>query len=80
MKGFEAGAEVFIVANGLRVRPVKIIEVIGGLYTLQFLDRPGATRLKRERLFRTKEEAETYINKGKPKKPGYRSPYSYGYY
>ena len=80
MKGFEAGAEVFIVANGLRVRPVKIIEVKSGLYTLLFLDRPGATRLKKERLFQTKEDAETYINKGKPKAPGFRSPYSYGYY
>ena len=80
MKEFEAGTEVFIVANGLRVRPVKIIEAAGGLYTLKFLDRPGATRLKKDRLFRTKEEAETYINKGKPKQPGFRSPYSYGYY
>ena len=46
MAAFNAGAEAFIVANGLKVRPVKIISVSGGLYTLMFRDGPGATRLK----------------------------------
>ena len=80
MSAFRVGTEAFIVANGIKVRPVRIVSVNSGFYTLRFLDGSGVTRLKKGRLYKTKEDAEDYIKNGKPKVRRYRSPYSYGYY
>lgn len=79
MKFFAPGTEAFIVANGRRVRPVKVLSEDCGLYTLLFTDNQGVVRLKKGRLFATKEEAESTIKK-KEELKGFRNPHSYGYY
>ena len=79
MAAFNAGAEAYIVANGLKVRPVKVISVSGGLYTLMFRDGPGATRLKEGRLYRTEEDAEGSIQTKIPEVMRLRNPHTMGY-
>lgn len=66
MAGFVTGAEAYIIANGTKVRPVRIIAQSGGLYTLLFKDGRGSTKLKKGRLYRTKEDAERSIESRKP--------------
>jgi len=80
MAGFDIGAEAFIVENKTRVRPVRIIAASGGLYTLGFLDGPGATRLKEGRIHRTREDAEGSVTiRRTPEVRGYRNPHTMGY-
>ena len=81
MTGFGTGAEAFIVENASKVRPVRIISESGGLYTLMFRDGPGAVRLKKGRLYRTREDAESSIRRIKePEVRGLRNPHTQGYY
>ena len=80
MAGLVSGAQAFIVANGTKVRPVQILAVSGGLYTLMFLDGHGSTRLKKGRLYKTKEDAERSIKRGKPAGRGFRNPHTCGWY
>ena len=80
MAAFNAGAEAFIVANGLKVRPVKVISESGGLYTLMFRDAPGATRLKEGRLYRTEEDAKGSIKTKIPEVRRLRNPHTMGYH
>ena len=80
MAGFVSGAQAYIVANGTKVRPVQILAVSGGLYTLMFLDGYGSTRLKKGRLYKTKEDAERSIKREKPAGRGLRNPHTCGWY
>ena len=58
MTNFKRGDEVFLIENGRIITPVKILNCVGGLYTIQFLKKSGATRVKAHRLFRTEQEAK----------------------
>ena len=78
MKFFAPGTDAFIVANGRRVRPVRILYEDHGLYTLLFLDNQGVSRLKKGRLFATKEDAEKTIKRNEEIK-GPRDPHSFGW-
>ena len=81
MDEFEKGADAYIIENTIRVRPVTVISSFGGLYTLKFKDGPGGTRLKKARLYRTAEDAESSMKpESKPAARPIRSPHSFGYY
>lgn len=58
MSNFKRGDEVFLIENGRIITPVKILNCAGGLYTIHFLKKSGATRVKAHRLFRTDQEAK----------------------
>ena len=79
MAGFVSGAQAYIVANGTKVRPVQILAVSGGLYTLMFLDGHGSTRLKKGRLYRTKEDAERSIKQKKSAGRVLSNPHTQGW-
>lgn len=79
MAAFNTGAEAYIVENGLKVRPVKVISVSGGLYTLKFRDGPGATRLKEGRLYRTEKDAQSSIKTKIPETRRLRNPHTMGF-
>ena len=78
MKFYRPGTEAFIVANGRKVRPVKILYEDHGLYTLLFTDNHGVVRLKEGRLFASKEDAEKTIKKHEEIR-GPRDPHSFGW-
>lgn len=57
---YEAGDIAYIVESKRFIREVKILKFSEDLYTLQFTDSGGGIKLRENRLFRTKEEAEQY--------------------
>lgn len=62
---YSVGDKAYITENNMKVRRVVVIRVSGEFCTLRFLDSNGGITLRTSRLYRTKEEAETVINKGK---------------
>lgn len=81
MEEFVKGADAYIIENTLKIRPVTVVSVYGGLYTLKFKDGPGGTRLKKNRLYRTLEDAESSKEFRSEQKTGhFRDPHSFGYY
>ena len=61
---------MFMIVNGLRIRPVKIIQSSGGLVTVAFTDvaRTACTRVRASRLYETEEEARAALEAAKAKK------------
>ncbi len=58
-KAFTVGQHVFIISNNSYVMEMKIMRISGDFYTLRSIDNPGSgIRLKKYRLFPTREDAE----------------------
>lgn len=55
---YKQGDKAFIVESKRFIREVEIVKFSGGLYTLRFTDSGGGIRLRENRLFTTKKEAE----------------------
>lgn len=60
---YKSGDKAFIIESKRFIREVEILKYSGGLYTLRFTDSGGGIKLRENRLFPTKDEAEK--NKGK---------------
>lgn len=76
---YNVGDTVYFVESQRIIREVKIIKCGGGFYTMKFIDGAGGIRLRENRIFGTKEEAEKSIQKVQPtptppRKTRYRSP------
>lgn len=77
---YSVGDTVYFVESQRIIREVKIIKCGGGFYTMRFVDGSGGIRLRENRLFGSKEEAEKSISKTRPtptpqKKMRCRSPW-----
>lgn len=55
---YKPGNRAFIIESKRFIREVEIVKFSGGLYTLRFPDSGGGIKLRENRLFSTKEEAE----------------------
>ena len=63
---YSVGDKAYITENNLKVRKVVVLRVSGEFCTLKFLDSyQGGLTLRESRLYKTQEEAEAVINKGK---------------
>ena len=60
---YNPGDTAYIIESGLFVREVEIVKAAGGFATLRFLDGEGGIRLRENRLYPTREDAEAYISK-----------------
>ena len=60
---YNVGDTVYFVESQRIIRKVKIIKCGGGFYTMKFVDCTGGIRLRENRLFGSKEEAENSIFK-----------------
>ena len=60
---FNPGDIAYFVESKWRVREVKILKLSAGFATIHFLDGEGGIRISVNRLFPTKEAAETSIKK-----------------
>lgn len=70
------GDRVYIVANNITVKELEIISVQGDYCTLRDLGRYGGIRLRKNRLFTTKDEAYQELKKHKGNSgSGYIRPY-----
>ena len=55
---YKNGDRVYIVANNVNVQVFEVLSAQGNFYTLRNLETYGAIRLRENRLFETREEAE----------------------
>ena len=60
-RSFKIGDRVHIVANNVKVQALEVMSVQGDFYTLRNLETYGAMRLRGNRLFATREEAENAL-------------------
>lgn len=51
----------YIIENNIKIVPVKILKYSSGFYTVKFLTKTGATRLKGHRIFASEEEAKSRL-------------------
>lgn len=64
MSKFKAGDEVYIIESNRFVRQGTIVTCTGGIYLFKYPG--GGIRVKENRLFTSKEEAQEEIDKCKP--------------
>ena len=62
--------KAYIIESNMKVREGGVLSGSGGLYLVRFIDSDGAIRVRGNRLYATKEEAEAKIPRKK-----YRTPY-----
>lgn len=77
---YNVGDTAFIVESQRIIREVKIIKCGGGFYTMKFVDGSGGIRLRENRLYSSKEEAEKSIQRVSltptpQRRTHYRSPW-----
>lgn len=78
-KRLEIGSHVFIIESNRIITEVIVIAERGDSCVLR-LPSGGAIRLRKSRIFETKEEAEGQIPKAKPVQSSFhRSPYYYSH-
>ena len=68
-KKYTVGQNVFIISNNSYIMEMKILRVAGDFYTLRSVENSGSgIRLKKHRLYPTKEEAEKAMNAERKKR------------
>ena len=77
---YNIGDTVYFVESQRIIREVKIVKCGGGFYTMKFVDGSGGIRLRENRLFDSREEAEKSIPRTHPTpsprgQKRYRSPW-----
>ena len=68
------GQTVYLVESGRRIREAVVCSRSGDLYTVRFADTGGGIRVRRDRLYPTREAAATPIRQKKAEssvRPGY---------
>ncbi len=66
---YKVGQHVFIISNNSFVMEMEIVRISGDFYTLRSVENYGSgMRLKKHRLFATKEEAEASMKSDRQKR------------
>ena len=78
---YNVGDTVYFLESQRIIREAKIIKCGGGFYTMKFADGAGGIRLRENRLYSSKEEAEKSIQRVSPtptpqRRTHYRSPWN----
>ncbi|MCD7724253.1 MAG: hypothetical protein LUI12_01650 [Clostridiales bacterium] len=60
---YSPGDTAFLVGSNRFIQEVKILKFGGGLYTVRFADSGGGIKVRENRLFATKEDAEASLKK-----------------
>lgn len=71
---YNPGDPAYIVESNRFIREVTIVKYAGGLYMIRFRDGKGGIKVRENRLFHTKADAETTIP-DKVDKPKHSSPW-----
>ena len=61
-KKFSIGQHVFIISNNSYVMEMVILRITGEFFTLRSVNQGSGTRLKKHRIFSTKEEAQKILD------------------
>lgn len=60
---FKAGETVYLVSNSHFIEEANVVMTISGFVTIRFTQRGGGTRVRENRLYSIREEAEASIKK-----------------
>lgn len=63
------GQTVYLVASRVRIREAVVRRCAYGLYTVQFTGTQGAIRVRGDRLYPTRKEAEGHLRRNQPEQP-----------
>lgn len=69
------GDAAFIIESNRIIREVEIVRNTGGFYLIRFKDSGGGIKVRENRLFPTREEAEENLPQSLQKQ--HRTPYDY---
>lgn len=69
------GDTAFIIESNRIIREVEIVRNTGGFYLIRFKDSGGGIKVRENRLFPTREEAEENLPQSLQKQ--HRTPYDY---
>lgn len=69
------GDTAFIIESNRIIREVEIVRNTGGFYLIRFRDSGGGIKVRENRLFPTREEAEENLPQSLQKQ--HRAPYDY---
>ena len=74
---FKAGDTAYLIESNRIIREITIVKFGGGFYLIRFKDSGGGIKVRENRLYASKEEAENAMTKAHSKtKPSY-SPWNY---
>lgn len=59
----KVGDIVYIVESNRYIRKVQIVRIIGDMYLIRFLDNGGGIQVRKNRLFKSEEEASESMKK-----------------
>ena len=62
---FKPGDIVYLIGNTHFIEEATVVMTITGFVTIRFTEREGGTRVRENRLYRTREEAEAVVKKNK---------------
>lgn len=60
---YKAGDTVYIISSARFIEEATVVMTISGFVTIRFTKRGGGTRVRENRLYATREEAEAAIKK-----------------
>ncbi len=61
MNKFKPGDTVYLIGNSHFIEEATVVMTISGFVTIRFTERSGGTRVRENRLYATKEEAEAVV-------------------
>lgn len=67
-KKFVVGQHVFIISNNSYVMEMVILSISGDFYTLRSVSQGSGTRLKKHRIYSTKEDAQKVLDEDAKKR------------
>ena len=60
---FKKGDTVYLIGNFRFIEEATVVMTVAGFVTIRFTERSGGTRIRENRLYATREEAEAAIKK-----------------
>jgi len=66
-KKYKRGDIVYLIGNPRFIEEAEVVMTVSGFVTIRFTERSGGTRVRENRLYATREEAEAEVKKAKEK-------------
>lgn len=73
----KVGDIVYIVESNRYIRQVQIVRILGDMYFIRFLDNGGGIQVRKNRLFKTEEDASESMKKTIATERKRSNPYDY---
>ena len=64
-KKYKLGDTVYLISSARFIEEATVVMTVSGFVTIRFTERNGGTRVRENRLYRTRAEAEAVVKKNK---------------